>query len=73
MRSNINEFGKWLKAFSKRLRGPPGALVAVFPEMLDDKWNVIAVTNPGFGVSEPKTAGKLAYQGLCMGHEFILG
>jgi hypothetical protein len=48
-------------------------LVAVFPEMLDDKWNVIAVTNPGFGVSEPKTAGKLAYQGLCTGHEFILG
>jgi hypothetical protein len=48
-------------------------LVAVFPEMLDDKWNVIAVTNPRFGVSEPKTAGELAYQGLGTGHEFILG
>jgi hypothetical protein len=48
-------------------------LVAVFPEMLDDKRNVIAVTNPSFGVSEPKTAGELAYQGLGTRHEFILG
>ncbi|MCX6961426.1 MAG: hypothetical protein NTZ08_03110 [Verrucomicrobia bacterium] len=48
-------------------------MVAVFPEMLDDKWNVIAVTNPGLRVSEPKTAGELAYQGFGTRHEFILG
>jgi hypothetical protein len=48
-------------------------LVAIFAEMLDDKWNVVAVTNLGLGVSEPKTAGELAYQGFGTSHEFILG